>query len=74
MGVMLVPTAFTLLWMTIFGNSAIYMVVEQGYTEIANMVSDDSSVALFVFGKLSMVRSINWSINRNDCNFLCHLL
>jgi choline/glycine/proline betaine transport protein len=48
-GVMVVPTAFTLLWMTIFGNSAIYMAVEQGYVEITNMVSNDSSVALFVF-------------------------
>jgi choline/glycine/proline betaine transport protein len=49
LGVMVVPTAFTLLWMTVFGNSAIYMVVEQGAQQVANMVSENSSVALFVF-------------------------
>ncbi len=48
-GVLLFPTAFTLLWMTIFGNSAIALVFEQGVTELANMVNKDSSVALFVF-------------------------
>ncbi|WP_105171903.1 BCCT family transporter [Pseudoalteromonas sp. T1lg24] len=49
LGVMVVPTAFTLLWMTIFGNSAIYLVVEQGYVSLMEMVSSDSAVALFVF-------------------------
>lgn len=49
MGVLLIPTAFTLLWMTIFGNSAISLVLEQGVIEIAEMVNNDSSVALFVF-------------------------
>lgn len=49
MGVLLIPTAFTLLWMTIFGNSAIALVFEQGVTELAQMINKDSSVALFVF-------------------------
>ncbi|GLS84415.1 BCCT family transporter [Paraferrimonas haliotis] len=49
LGVMLVPTAFTLLWMTIFGNSAISLIVENGAENIAQMVSENSSVALFVF-------------------------
>lgn len=48
-GVMLVPTAFTLLWMTIFGNSAISLVVDQGVIGLSEMVSQNSSVALFVF-------------------------
>lgn len=48
-GVMLIPTVFTLLWMTIFGNSAIDLVHNQGVTSIGEMVSQDSSVALFVF-------------------------
>lgn len=48
-GVMLVPTAFTLLWMTIFGNSAIALVVEQGVTNLADMVNENAAVALFVF-------------------------
>ena len=48
-GVMLIPTAFTLLWMTIFGNSAIDLVHNQGIAALGDMVSKDSSVALFVF-------------------------
>lgn len=48
-GVMLIPTVFTLFWMTIFGNSAIELVHNQGVVELGKMVSQDSSVALFVF-------------------------
>ena len=48
-GVMLIPTVFTLFWMTIFGNSAIDLVHSQGVVELGEMVSKDSSVALFVF-------------------------
>ncbi len=48
-GVMLIPTVFTLFWMTIFGNSAIDLVHNQGVIELGEMVSKDSSVALFVF-------------------------
>lgn len=49
LGVLLAPTAFTLFWMTVFGNTAIQMVFEQGLTELGQMVSDNTSVALFVF-------------------------
>ncbi|MDG1732873.1 MAG: choline BCCT transporter BetT [Thalassotalea sp.] len=49
LGVMLLPTVFTLLWMTIFGNSAIDLVHTQGVASLGEMVSQDSSVALFVF-------------------------
>ncbi|WP_114325832.1 BCCT family transporter [Candidatus Colwellia aromaticivorans] len=48
-GVMLIPTVFTLFWMTIFGNSAIDLVHNQGIVKLGEMVSQDSSVALFVF-------------------------
>ena len=48
-GVMLIPTVFTLFWMTIFGNSAIDLVHNQGVVSLGEMVSQDSSVALFVF-------------------------
>ena len=48
-GVMLIPTVFTLFWMTIFGNSAIDLVHNQGVVGLGEMVSKDSSVALFVF-------------------------
>ncbi|MDO6444545.1 choline BCCT transporter BetT [Colwellia sp. 1_MG-2023] len=48
-GVTLIPTVFTLFWMTVFGNSAIDLVYNQGVVELGEMVSKDSSVALFVF-------------------------
>jgi choline/glycine/proline betaine transport protein len=48
-GVMLIPTVFTLFWMTVFGNSAIDLVYTQEVVELGEMVSKDSSVALFVF-------------------------
>jgi choline/glycine/proline betaine transport protein len=48
-GVMLIPTVFTLLWMTIFGNSAIDLVYNQGIASLGEMVNKDASVALFVF-------------------------
>lgn len=48
-GVMLIPTLFTLLWMTVFGNSAIDLIANQGVTALGDMVSKDTSVALFVF-------------------------
>nr|WP_136250554.1 choline BCCT transporter BetT [Ningiella ruwaisensis] len=49
MGVLLIPTAFTLLWMTVFGNSAIELIIEQQKTGLSNMVNEDASAALFLF-------------------------
>ncbi len=49
LGVMLIPSLFTLLWMAIFGNSAIDLVHNQGVAALGDMVSQNSSVALFVF-------------------------
>jgi choline/glycine/proline betaine transport protein len=48
-GVMLIPTVFTLLWMTIFVNSAIDLFHNGGVASLGEMISQDSSVALFVF-------------------------
>jgi choline/glycine/proline betaine transport protein len=48
-GVMLIPTVFTLFWMTVFGNSAIDLISNHGVVALGEMVSQDSSVALFVF-------------------------
>ncbi|MDY0249771.1 MAG: choline BCCT transporter BetT [Pseudomonas sp.] len=48
-GVLLVPTGFTLIWMTVFGNSAIYLIMKEGMTSLAETVSADSSLALFAF-------------------------
>lgn len=48
-GVMFVPSGFTFLWMTIFGNSAIDAIMNQGAQYLADAVSSDVSVALFTF-------------------------
>ncbi|MBG4395483.1 choline BCCT transporter BetT [Pseudomonas aeruginosa] len=46
-GVLFVPAGFTLLWMTIFGDTAIHMILHQGLTDLAEVVRQDSSLALF---------------------------
>ncbi|MBY6185369.1 choline BCCT transporter BetT [Marinobacter hydrocarbonoclasticus] len=48
-GVLFVPAGFTLAWMTVFGNSAIDLIFNQGLTELGDIISKDSSLALFVF-------------------------
>ncbi|MCM2330741.1 MAG: BCCT family transporter, partial [Pseudomonas sagittaria] len=37
-GVLFVPAGFTLLWMTVFGNGAIHMIMQQGLTSLADTV------------------------------------
>ena len=44
-----VPAGFTLMWMTVFGNSAIYLIMNQGATDLANTVQQDVALALFNF-------------------------
>ena len=48
-GVLFVPAGFTLLWMTVFGDTAIHMVLNQGLGSLAETVNADSSLALFAF-------------------------
>ncbi|MBY6210594.1 choline BCCT transporter BetT [Microbulbifer agarilyticus] len=48
-GAMLVPALVTMMWMTFFGNSAIHMILDQGLTQLGEVVSQDQSVALFQF-------------------------
>ena len=48
-GALLGPAAFTLLWMTVFGNSAIELILNQGQATLGEMVQQDPSVALFQF-------------------------
>ena len=49
LGVLLVPTGFTLMWMTFFGNSAINLILADGITQLGTTVSNDVTVALFAF-------------------------
>lgn len=48
-GVLLVPVGFTFMWMTFFGDTAIHMIMMQGFGELADAVAADTSVALFRF-------------------------
>ncbi|WP_201290547.1 BCCT family transporter, partial [Escherichia coli] len=41
--------SFTLMWMTVCGNSAIYLIMNQGATDLANTVQQDVALALFNF-------------------------
>jgi len=48
-GVTLVPSGFTFLWMTVFGDTAIVMVLLDGVRSLAEVTSQDTSLALFEF-------------------------
>lgn len=49
MGVLLVPTGFTFLWMTVFGNTAIALDMGQAAGAISQAVTTDLSTAIFRF-------------------------
>ncbi|GAB6061052.1 BCCT family transporter [Desulfonatronum parangueonense] len=49
LGVLLVPVGFTFMWMTFFGNTALYMIMVQGITELGTAVAADTTMALFEF-------------------------
>ncbi|QLF94168.1 choline BCCT transporter BetT [Pseudomonas sp. ABC1] len=48
-GVLLVPAGFTLLWMTIFGDTAIHMILWEHVSSLGEAIERDSSLALFAF-------------------------
>jgi len=47
MGVMLVPSIFTFLWFSIFGDTALNQIMQEGYTTLIGDVQDNIAVALF---------------------------
>lgn len=48
-GVLFLPTGFTFLWMTTFGNSAIHQITAADAANLAEAVSTNVPIALFVF-------------------------
>lgn len=48
-GLLFVPTGFSLIWFTIFGNTGIDLILNGGATSLAEAVSSDVSLALFKF-------------------------
>jgi choline/glycine/proline betaine transport protein len=55
-GVLLVPTAFTFLWMTVFGDTAIHAVLTEGATELLVLVDENVPLALF-----GLLERLPWS-------------
>jgi choline/glycine/proline betaine transport protein len=49
LGAILVPCGFTLLWMGVFGNSAINLILNEGASTLAEAVAANQAVALFQF-------------------------
>ncbi|QKF78004.1 BCCT family transporter [Arcobacter defluvii] len=49
MGVLFVPVGFTFIWMTVFGNSALNSIMNEGFISLSTAVSADVSTALFKF-------------------------
>lgn len=50
-GVLLVPVGFTFIWMSVFGGTALHMIMVQGIVELAEAVSADTAVAFFIFAE-----------------------
>ncbi|MCH9690697.1 MAG: choline BCCT transporter BetT [Gammaproteobacteria bacterium] len=48
-GVLLVPSLLTFIWMTVFGNTAIDAILHHGATELSATVQNNASLALFKF-------------------------
>ncbi|MEC8482943.1 MAG: BCCT family transporter, partial [Pseudomonadota bacterium] len=48
-GVLAVPTVFTFLWFSIFGDTALHLIMEEGKNVLIGEVQADHSVALFQF-------------------------
>lgn len=57
-GVLLIPTGFTLIWMGFMGNAALFSVFHEGHQSLIGAVQQDSSVALFEFLTLLPYSSI----------------
>src|SRR5690554_1337145 len=46
-GVMFVPTLFTFFWFSVFGDTALNMIMNEGYTTLITEVQNDEAIALF---------------------------
>lgn len=60
-GVLLVPTIFTFLWFSVFGNTALHLIMSEGYTALITEVQNDSAIALFkLFEQLPLTSMISF--------------
>ncbi|MGA6100725.1 BCCT family transporter [Psychrobacter pocilloporae] len=47
LGVMLVPTFFTFFWFSVFGDTALHMIMVDGYNSLISEVQNNQAIALF---------------------------
>lgn len=47
LGVLVVPVIFTFMWFSVFGDTALYMIMIEGYTALIEQVELDHAIALF---------------------------
>jgi choline/glycine/proline betaine transport protein len=60
-GVMLVPTLFTFLWFSIFGDTALHLIMHEGYTALIDEVQADTAIALFkLFERLPLTGIVSF--------------
>ena len=57
-GVMFVPTIFTFLWFSVFGDTALHLIMVEGYTSLISDVQADNAIALFKLFELLPMTSI----------------
>jgi choline/glycine/proline betaine transport protein len=57
-GVMFVPTIFTFLWFSVFGDTALHLIMVEGYTSLISDVQANNAIALFKLFELLPVTSI----------------
>ena len=79
-GVMLVPTIFTFFWFAVFGDTALNMIMVQGYESLISEVQNNQAIALFkllenlpftqVVSALAVVLIITFFITSSDSGSL----
>lgn len=47
LGVMIVPTMFTFFWFSVFGDTALHLIMKEGYQSFIQAVQNDHAIALF---------------------------
>lgn len=60
-GVMVVPTVFTFLWFSVFGDTALHLIMVDGYTALIEEVQADHAIALFkLFERLPLTSIVSF--------------
>lgn len=58
-GVVIAPTLFTILWLSVFGTIALYVSGEWSIAELANMVASPQTAVFIVFNKYPLSRLLS---------------